>query len=106
MREQIEASGETEKTPEQVAIELAREDMRFVGREFCSWLLFHAEEGDGLFGDGDEAFTLRPGTKLVLKGFAGELHEARLSGPAPGASLEARYEIGRGTPVAQLELLL
>lgn len=106
LREEIEASGETEKDALQVALDEVREDMRFLGREFCSWLLFHAEEGEAAFGTGEEAFTIRPGARLTLKALAGDLTELKLAGGAPGATPEARYALGRGAPVVQLELTL
>ncbi len=52
LADQIAESGETEKDERTVQLDEAREDLRFLGREFCAWLIYHADGEDGVFGRG------------------------------------------------------
>lgn len=46
MDEQIE-SGETTASAEELAAREVRDDVAFLGREFLTWLVYHAEDSGG-----------------------------------------------------------
>ncbi len=105
LADQIAESGETEKDERAVALDEAREDLRFLGREFCAWLIYHAEAEDGVFGRGTASFSIKPAGRITLLAY-GEVAEVRISGPGAAASAEARFVLGRGAQVRALELLV
>jgi hypothetical protein len=108
LREEIAASGETEIDEGARAEREDREELGFLGREFLTWLVFHADEGNGeLKGDRELAdFRIVPGGKLTLSTMGGVVSELVLKGSAPASSPELRYAIAGGLSVKELDLRL
>ncbi len=106
LRDEIAASGETELTPEQQAERELADDATFLGREFLSWLVFHAEEEGGEFAATDDlpAFTIQFGNRLVLRAPLGQITDVTLKGPAPVGTSDLRYALAGGLQVRQAEL--
>lgn len=106
LREEIAASGETELTTEEQAERELFEDATFLGREFLSWLVFHAEVEGGEFAASDDlpAFTIQFGNRLVLRSPLGQITDLTMKGPAPVGSADLRYAIAGGLQVRQAEL--
>lgn len=92
---------------------MARDDLsdrKFLGREFLTWLIFHADEenGGGDFPAGDEvdAFRVRPGARVVLRSVGEGAGEITARGAAPAQSADVRYAIAGGLTVQEADLLL
>jgi hypothetical protein len=83
-----------------------REDLRFLGREFLTWLVFHVDQGGGTFGKGEMAFAVGFGEKLLLRSVGTEVGEARLKGGAPADSLDVRFAVAGGLSVREADLVL
>ena len=103
LADQIAESGETEKDARTVQLDEAREDLRFLGREFCAWLIYHRDSEDVGFGRGTGSFSIKPVGRITLLAY-GEVAEVRISGPGAAASAEARFVLGRGAQARALEL--
>lgn len=111
LKEQIDASGETEADPVRQALSQDQEDRRFLGREFLTWLLYHADEenGGGEFRDEeDQAFRVQVGERVVLEalGDGQGLSESMARGAAPAQTADVRYAIAGGLTVREAELFL
>jgi hypothetical protein len=106
LRDEIAQSGETEITPEQAAERELADDATFLGREFLSWLVFHAEEEDGTFAAHEElpAFTIHFGNRLTLRASLGQITDVTLKGPSPVGTSDLRYALAGGLQVRQAEL--
>ena len=101
-------SAETEeKIPD---TEETRDDYHFLGREFLSWLTFHAEAKGGTFaprsmGKEDlEDFSVAIGGKVTLRTPAGMLTDVTLKGPSPATSPDIRYLMAGGHAVREIQL--
>lgn len=98
---------ETEgKTPD---TEETRDDYHFLGREFLSWLTFHAESKGGNFsprsvGKDLEDFGVAIGGKVTLRTPAGMLTDVTLKGPSPATSPDIRYLMAGGHAVREIQL--
>lgn len=99
---EVEESGETPVDATELALRADREDLRFLGREFLTWLLFHVDDCDGIF----EGFRIGFGEKVRLRSVAAEVDDVVLKGGAPGDSLDARFAVAGGFSVREAELVL
>jgi hypothetical protein len=101
-------SGETPADPLRKALTEDRQDRRYLGREFLTWLLFYAddENGGGAFTDGDgEPFRVRAGERIVLKALGEGAGEITARGAAPAETADVRYAIAGGLSVHEADLL-
>jgi hypothetical protein len=112
MREQIEASGETEVSAVREALRTDLTDHRFLGREFLTWLIFYADD-DGEDGAGGkfaateeaDAFRVIIGERAVLKALGDGSGEITARGPATGQVADVRYAIAGGLTVREIDVL-
>jgi hypothetical protein len=131
LREQIADSGETELSATRRALTEELTDRRFLGREFLTWLVYHADgsSGDGDLLDGDnggpleldlgedsgsgrfdasdrcEAFRVLIGERVILKALGDGSGEITARGAATGHSADVRYAIAGGLTVREVDLL-
>lgn len=109
LKDQIDASGETEIDPVRAALGEDMTDRRFLGREFLTWLIFHAddENGGGEFVSTDlvDAFRVIVGERVVLKALGDGSGEITARGAAPAQSADVRYAIAGGLTVREADLL-
>jgi hypothetical protein len=126
LREQIAESGETEISATRAALTDELTDHRFLGREFLTWLIYHADasEGDGgvevdadlardLEGGGGgfdktercDAFRVIIGERVILKALGDGSGEITARGAATGHSADVRYAIAGGLTVREADLL-
>jgi hypothetical protein len=108
LRDEIRESGETTVDAAESAARADREDFGFVGREFLTWLVWHAETEGGTFsGEGDVPdFSIQFGGRLTLRAGDGAVTEVVLKGPSPGVSADVRYALAGGLAVKEAQLLL
>jgi hypothetical protein len=76
------------------------EDLAFLGREFLTWLLWRVDRGEGAFAD----FAVSFGSRVRLKGLAGDATEATLKGGAAAHSSAARAAVGAGRTLRDADL--
>src|SRR4051812_23427879 len=118
LREQIADSGETALSATRVALSEELTDRRFLGREFLTWLVYHADgsSGGGLLDGEDgaevdldladdsgsgrfdpsercEAFRVLIGERVILKALGDGSGEITARGAATGQSADVRYAI-------------
>lgn len=126
LREQIAESGETEQSATRLALNEELTDRRFLGREFLTWLVYHADgakdgaedeedldldlEEDGSSGRFDkskrcEAFRVLIGERVILKALGDGSGEITARGAATGQSADVRYAIAGGLTVREVDLL-
>jgi len=131
LREQIAESGETEQSATRLALTEELTDRRFLGREFLTWLVYHADGSstDGsLLADGDtdepefdpldesgsgrfdktercDAFRVLIGERVILKALGDGSGEITARGAATGQSADVRYAIAGGLTVREVDLL-
>lgn len=109
MKEQIQASGETEQDPLRLALGEDKVDHKFLGREFLTWLLYHADEenGGGWFKiEDDGEFRLRPGERILLRAIGDGAGEIAARGAAPAQTADVRYSIAGGLTVREADLII
>jgi len=108
LRDEIRDSGETTADAAETAERADREDFAFLGREFLTWLVWHAEAEGGTFaGEGDVPdFSIQFGGRLTLRAGDGVVSEMVLKGAAPGVSADVRYALAGGLAVKEAELQL
>ena len=130
LREQIADSGETALSATRVALTEELTDRRFLGREFLTWLVYHADgsaaggsldggepvdlrmelDDDGKSGrfeesDRGEAFRVLIGERVILKALGDGSGEITARGAATGQSADVRYAIAGGLTVREVDLL-
>jgi hypothetical protein len=126
LREQIADSGETEVSATRVALNDELTDRRFLGREFLTWLIYHADASEGEGGadlDADseiereggggrfdktercDAFRVVIGERVILKALGDGSGEITARGAATGHSADVRYAIAGGLTVREVDLL-
>lgn len=124
LREQIAESGETEQSATRIALNEELTDRRFLGREFLTWLVYHADgaaaadsedfeldlEEDGAGGRFDksprcDAFRVVIGERVILKALGDGSGEITARGAATGQSADVRYAIAGGLTVREVDLL-
>jgi hypothetical protein len=111
LADELRQSGETEVSAAERALRADREDLRFLGREFLTWLVYHVEENGGAFagdavGDDGGDFTIGFGERLKCQSLGSEISEAVFKGGSPGDALDTRYAIAGGLSVREAELVL
>lgn len=108
LREEIAASGETAVDEAAAAERADREDYQYLGREFLTWLVYHADvEGGAFAGAGDVAdFTVGFGGRITLRTPGGMVTDVTMKGPAPSLSADLRYALAGGLSVKEADLLL
>ncbi|MSP63978.1 MAG: hypothetical protein EXR72_27280 [Myxococcales bacterium] len=108
LKEEIAASGETPVDAAREAERADHEELRFLGREFLTWLVYHADaEGGGFAASGEvAAFAIGFGGRVMLRTATGMVTEVTLGGASPGASPDLRYAIAGGLSVKEADLLL
>lgn len=104
LREEIAASGETETEVREETLD----DLAYLAREFLTWLVFHADEGDGQFaGAGDvRPFAVQFGGKLTLRTTVGLVTDMSVKGSSPAISPDLRYALAGGLAVREADLRL
>ena len=130
LREQIAESGETEQSATRLALNEELTDHRFLGREFLTWLVYHAdgsstdsslldadadepdfdpldESGSGRFDKSErcDAFRVLIGERVILKALGDGSGEITARGAATGQSADVRYAIAGGLTVREVDLL-
>jgi hypothetical protein len=109
LRDAIAESGETAIDPNRSAIALELEDRRFLGREFLTWLIYHAddENGGGQFAESKsgDAFRIIVGERVVLKALGEGSGEISARGVAPATTPDVRYAIAGGLTVREVDLI-
>jgi hypothetical protein len=84
-------------------------DMRFLGREFLTWLLCHAdaENGDGLIPGNElcDSFRVMVGERILLKALGDGSVEMAARGAAPAQTADVRYCLTGGLTVREASLL-
>lgn len=130
LREQIAESGETEQSATRLALNDELTDHRFLGREFLTWLVYHAdgsstdssllgddadepdfdpldESGSGRFDKSErcDAFRVLIGERVILKALGDGSGEITARGAATGQSADVRYAIAGGLTVREVDLL-
>lgn len=113
LADEIAASGETEIDPLRAALRDDTTDRRYLGREFLTWLLYHAddENGGGEFvsqggAQEGEGFRVQPGERVVLKAMGDGTGEITARGAAPAQMADVRYAVAGGLTVRDVELFL
>jgi hypothetical protein len=108
LADEIADSGETAASAAETAEREVKDDLVFLGREFLTWLVFHAETDGGSFDGDDEvpAFAIAFGGRLTLRSPAGMVTDMVLKGPAPVGSADLRYALAGGLAVKEAELRL
>lgn len=107
IQREIDLSGETPPSAVRQALRTDLTDHRFLGREFLTWLIFHADEAEGKFyGTKDcDAFRIIIGQCARLKALGDGSGEITAKGPATGQVADVRYAIAGGLTVRELDLL-
>ena len=109
LRDQIAESGETPIDGKRAALNLDIEDRRYLGREFLTWLIYHAddENGGGQFDETDQAdaFRLIVGERVILKALGEGAGEITARGVAPAMTPDVRYAIAGGLTVREVDLI-
>jgi hypothetical protein len=130
LREQIAESGETEQSATRLALNEELTDHRFLGREFLTWLVYHAdgsstdssllgdeletpdfdpldESGSGRFDKSErcDSFRVLIGERVILKALGDGSGEITARGAATGQSADVRYAIAGGLTVREVDLL-
>lgn len=130
LREQIAESGETEQSATRLALNDELTDHRFLGREFLTWLVYHAdgsstdssllgddadepdfdpldESGSGRFDKSErcDSFRVLIGERVILKALGDGSGEITARGAATGQSADVRYAIAGGLTVREVDLL-
>ncbi len=109
LSEQIAASGETEVSASRLALRTDLVDLRFLGREFLTWLVFFCDdeiEGGEFPGNQTvERFRVRVGERAVLRALGEASGEIAARGPLTGHSSDVRYAIAGGLTVRELDLI-
>lgn len=129
LRDQIAESGETEQSATRLALNEELTDRRFLGREFLTWLVYHAdgsstdaslldddaepdfdpldESGSGRFDKSErcDAFRVLIGERVILKALGDGSGEITARGAATGQSADVRYAIAGGLTVREVDLL-
>ncbi len=128
LREQIAESGETEISATRAALTDELTDRRFLGREFLTWLVYHADASEGGSEGGAEldaeseieleaaggrfdqsdrcdAFRVIIGERVILKALGDGSGEITARGAATGHSADVRYAIAGGLTVRETDLL-
>lgn len=80
------------------------EDLAFLGREFLTWLVWRVERDGGVFGAGEEAFTVTFGQRARLGAGSGDVIDAVLRGLPAAHSAMAKVGLGAGCTVREAEL--
>lgn len=80
------------------------QDFQFLGREFLTWLLWKADQGQTEFESDEGAFTVRFVGRVRLSGLAGDVVAAVLDGASAAYSIEARAAIGAGRTIREATL--
>lgn len=108
LKSEIAASGETPRDEAAAAARADHEELRFLGREFLTWLVYHADVDGGDFAAADEVagFAIGFGGRVTLRTPAGMITEMTLRGAAPGASPDLRYALAGGLSVKEADLVL
>lgn len=109
LQDEIAESGETPVDKARQARRLDLEDRRFLGREFLTWLIFHADpdHGDGAFAESDlgDRFRIIVGERVILKALGEGAGEISARGVAPAMTPDVRYCIAGGLTVREVDLL-
>lgn len=111
IQQDLNMSGETPASAVREALRTDLTDHRFLGREFLTWLIFHADEADGRFpafaGHDSfcDAFRIIIGQCARLKALGDGSGEITAKGPATGQVADVRYAIAGGLMVRELDLL-
>lgn len=107
LQTEINLSGETPTNPDREALREQIADHRFLGREFLTWLIFHADESEGKIAGAHEVgyFRLIIGERARLKALGEGSGEITARGPATGQVADVRYAIAGGLTVRELDVL-
>lgn len=86
----------------------AETESSYLGREFLTWLVFHAATAEGKFQTEDASeFTIGFGEKCLLASVAREdIHEVVAKGGAPTDSTDVLFAISNGMSVREAELVI
>ena len=108
LAEEIAASGETAVDEAAAAERADREDFQYLGREFLTWLVYHADSEGGAFPGANDVsdFTIGFGGRLTLRTPGGMVTDVTMKGPAPSLSADLRYALAGGLSVKEADLLL
>jgi hypothetical protein len=110
LKDEIAASGETPVDEDARAAQEDRDDLGYVGREFLTWLAYHADVEGGLFEADEKAdvpeFTIHFGGRVGLQALSGVVRDVVLKGSAPASSPDLRYALAGGLSVKEAELLV
>jgi hypothetical protein len=82
------------------------QDNAFLGREFLTWLLWRADQGENDFTLDDDTFIVTFVGRVCLSSLTGDVTKGRLDGVAAAYSIEARAAIGAGRTVREATLKL
>lgn len=82
-------------------------ELTFLGREFLTWLAYHADAREGLFPAAGEspAFSLAFGERVTLRSLTGEIGEMRVRGETPAGSTDVRFAFAGGMTVREADLV-
>ncbi len=117
LKDQIHESGETPLDAVRAALNDEQIDHKFLGREFLTWLIYHAddENGGGGFTQAEgqkkvqatkDEFRVQLGGRVVLKALGEGAGEITAKGAAPAQTADVRYAIAGGLTVREADLLL
>ena len=82
------------------------QDNAFLGREFLTWLLWRADQGENDFTVDGDTFVVTFAGRVCLGCVVGDVTNGRLDGAAAAHSIEARAAIGAGRTIREATLKL
>jgi hypothetical protein len=80
------------------------QDNAFLGREFLTWLLWRADQGENDFTLEGDTFVVTFAGRIIFGGLAGDVSKGRLDGKSAAYSIEARAAIGAGRTIREAQL--
>lgn len=104
LKDQIAESGETPEDPALVALREDRTDRRYLGREFLTWLVFHADQGGDFTHPDVGVYEIKPGGRVGLRAMGDGAGDVSVKGAAPTQLPDVRYCITGGLTVRDIEL--
>lgn len=110
LKDEIAASGETAVDSVRAALREESTDNKFLGREFLTWLIFHADDdtgGGGQFQSADgEPFSIQLGERMVLRGVGEGAGEIAAKGPGLSQTADVLYAIAGGMTVREIDCII
>jgi hypothetical protein len=82
------------------------QDFAYLGREFLTWLLWRADQGEAGFADDEGDFSVSFGSRARLQGVGSDVTDAVLKGRSPAHGIEVRAGLGAGRTLREAELRL